>query len=49
MVHCISLCMQQVRMLEYTLMHTGHPMSNQHKKYLTLMDLDETWLLHSVC
>ena len=27
----------------------GHSMSNQHKKYLTLTDLDETWFLHSVC
>ena len=27
----------------------GHSMSNQHKNYLTLMDLEETWVLHSVC
>ena len=24
----------------------GHSMPNQHKKYLTLLDLDETWFLH---
>ena len=27
----------------------GHSMPNQHKKILTLTDLNETWFLHSVC
>ena len=27
----------------------GHSMSNQRKKILTLIDLNETWFLHSVC
>jgi len=26
----------------------GHSMSNQHKKILTLSDLNETWFVHSV-
>ena len=30
-------------------LHMGHSMSNQHKKILTLTDLNETWFLHSVC
>ena len=29
--------------------YMGHSMSNQHKKYLTLTNLDETWFLQSVC
>ena len=29
--------------------YMGHSTSNQHKNYLTLTDLDETWCLHSVC
>ena len=27
----------------------GHSMSNQHKKILTLTDLNETWFLHGDC
>ena len=29
--------------------NVGHSMSNQRKKILTLIDLNETWFLHSVC
>ena len=29
--------------------NVGHSMSNQHKKILTLTDLNKTWFLHSVC
>ena len=41
---------QQVSILKFgNLNYMSHSMSNQHKKYLTLSDLDETWFLHSAC
>ena len=45
----LLLSFSKILFASFTMLYTGHSMSNQHKKILTLTDLDETWFLHGDC
>ena len=44
-----ALSLSELFFDDWAMKRMGHSMPNQHKKYLTLTDLDETWFLHRVC